>query len=194
MNKILLTIATLSLMTSSAMAQTVDLTQYKDTCVDRYNKLAERNGQSDLRGLYLKYEGNEMINQSFNSMYFNPDYNIDVMMNEQSRRQGTYDLTQDGDEFTFYDHRKKRNGDRVGKKTLITKIDDDSYEVRMFKTTRRIMGKNGFEAVFDEVFDFRSNKKDGEPISYITLKRDIDKSKSLFQGNSIFSLACKKDK
>jgi len=196
MNKLLLTIATLSLMTSSAMAQAADLTQFKDSCIERYNKSIERNGQSDLRGLYLQYKGDEIINQNFNSMYFNPDYNIDVMMNERiDRRQGTYDLTQDGDEFTFYDHRKKKSGDRVGKKTVITKVDNDTYEIRMFRTTRRITGKNGFEAIFDEVFDFRFDKKDsGKPITFLTLKRNTDKSKSLFQGNTVLSLACLKDK
>ena len=193
MKKILLTVAALFTL-NNAIAQKLDLKGYKESCIKSYEHSIYRNGTSDLNGVYLKYKGRENINPFFSSLYFSPDYNLNVMFNESyMNKKATYDLNKEDDVFTFYDHKEKSDGDRSGMKFEIEHSSYNTYVLKAYITTYNKLGSGlKYIPIYDKKFDFSVNKKDLEPIYELTFERDLDKEDVLYSENTELSLACRK--
>nr|WP_075498062.1 hypothetical protein [Moritella viscosa]SHO14758.1 Phosphocholine cytidylytransferase [Moritella viscosa] len=194
MKKTILAIA-LTFTLSSVAAVKPDLTQFDDLCVKSYKTSLKRNGQSDLTGVYLRYEGEERINNNFKSLYFNPDYDVDVMFNENPYKKiKTHNLSKKYNTFTFYDHKEQKDGDRIGNKFTLEKITYDTYELSIYKTNRNELGDDRrYIPIYDEAFDFRENTSElSEPIYTLELRRIESKEKSLYAHNTELSLLCRK--
>lgn len=195
MKKILLVIATLTFTLSSVAAVKPDLTQFKDLCVKRYQTSVKKNGQSDLTGAYLRYEGDQRINSNFKSLYFNPDYDLDIMLNENPYKKITmHNLSNKYNTFTFYDHKEQNDGDRIGSKFTLEKITYDTYELSIYKTNRNELDEDRrYIPIYDEAFDFRESENElSEPIHTLELRRVERKEKELYAFNTELSLTCRK--
>ena len=177
---------------SFASNQDVDLSLYKDHCVKSYNSSVKTNGQSELNGVYLKYDGLEPIKDVFKSLYFNPDYNANVMLNrDETSKQRTYDLTEEDNVFTFYNKDIEKTGKRKGFKFVIEKENEDTYNLTMFKVSKNLIGKNKIRnSIFDVPYDFSSDNK--EVIEKLVLTRDFKMEKSLYPSNTELNNECLK--
>lgn len=111
MKKIITTI--LLTMSINSNAYQVDLTKYTDKCLTRYNALVEKNGQTNLKGIYLKYDQKDKIKELYSTMYFQPDYNFNVIYSGFAE-QTIYDLKENSNTYTYYSKKANRDGQQDG--------------------------------------------------------------------------------
>ncbi|MEL0628070.1 hypothetical protein [Psychromonas aquatilis] len=179
---------------SNANAKKIDLSNFTDSCVKSYKQSQYRNGTSEINGVYLEYLGKDNINSMFSSLYFSPDYNLNVMFNNDfKQKKATYDLTEKNNVFTFYNRKEKYDGDRNGLMFEIKKIDSLNYKLKVFKTNHNILNnKQRFVAVFDELFPLGKNRFSKEDLYSLDLTRNFEKENSMFYKNTELTKGCLK--
>lgn len=167
-------------------AKDLDLSIYKDRCVIDYKKGVRKNGTSGINGVYLEYKGEEPIKEAFKSVYFSPDYNLQVTLNGD-KRSGVkmVDVVSENDSVVFYDQKSDKRGDRNGSKWTVKHVAYNTYELSISYSNRSIRNKDRtFTPVFDESVEF------GKGLTVLTLKRNVEKEEDLYASNSDFDLSC----
>ncbi len=178
------------LLTNIALADVsdLDLTKYEDHCVNKYKKYHDKYGSNEINGTYLKYEGENK--PKFDSLYFKPDVNFSVFLNEKEVR--VFDLTEKDGVYTFYNKSKVKKGSKKGSRTGIefklTKISDIEYELRMNKSNRKEYIDGGTYKSFFEKGKSLDNKGN-LIVKYIT---DEKRSEEMYKSKSMFPDRCLK--
>lgn len=183
----------LSSITQAQTTTEVDLDKYTDRCVNTYVSSVNRNGQSDLNGVYLRYNDKENIQHHFRELYFSPDYNLNVrfLMSDETVR--TIDMKREDDSYVFYSHRAKNNGNRRGYKFEVEKLDDDTYTLSVSSTNHSVRNKDrSFTPIFDEKIDFRADTEKDEAITKLTFDRIYNEEKALYSKYTELKSSCLK--
>ncbi|MFA0318281.1 hypothetical protein AB4521_24550 [Vibrio cyclitrophicus] len=184
----ILTIIVSCLTMNAVTAKDLDLSLYKDRCVIDYKKGVRKHGTSDINGAYLEYKGQEQIKEAFKSVYFSPDYNLQVTLNGDKRSAvEMVDVVSENDSVVFYDQKSDKRGDRNGSRWTVKHVAYNTYELSISYSNRSIRNKDRtFTPVFDEAVEFEKG------ITVLTLKRNIEKGENMYASNSDFDLSCLK--
>ncbi|TEW56603.1 hypothetical protein E2R68_00775 [Psychromonas sp. RZ22] len=140
------------LLTNIALADVsdLDLTKYRNDCVDKYNQYHNKYGSNKINGLYLKYEGENT--PKFDSLYFSPDVTFTVSLSGKKVR--IFDLTEKGGVYTFYNESERKKGSKKGSRTGIefklTKVSDVDYELKMNKSNRKEYVDGVYKSYFEK--------------------------------------------
>ncbi|MGC3835653.1 hypothetical protein [Moritella viscosa] len=151
----------------------LDLSKYRDDCINKYNKYHDDFGDNQINGTYLKYEGGNK--PKFESLYFSPDVTFTAFIGGKEIR--IFDLTEKDDVYTFYNKSERKKGSKKGTRTGIqfklTRVSDADYELEMSQSNRKeyINGKGVYKSYFEK-------KKTLDDKNNFTVKYVVDEKKS----------------